>query len=80
MFDPADLFSSCSNLHGRSGPVGGGRKVIDLTKGQKVGGREREGEGQSGLEASVIRIIAVFLVPVSSSPRLHHDFMFTSER
>lgn len=57
----------------------GGTKVVDLTKGQKVRDREREGEGQSSLEASVIRIIAMFLVPVSSSPLLHHDFMFKSE-
>lgn len=43
--------------------------MTDLSKRQKEGERYREGfRGQRSLEASVIRIIAMFLVLVSASP------------
>lgn len=54
-------------------------KVTDLSKGQK--GRQIQGGlwGQRSLEASVIRIIAMFLVPISSSPLSLRGLIFKSE-
>lgn len=79
-FDGGDLFSVGLYMAAPHPGEEALPKVTDLSKGQEEGDRYRGGFwGQRSLEASVIRIIAMFLVPISSSPLSLRGLIFKSE-